>query len=96
MGNGCGGGGLCGERGGNCGCDLRLKGCGSVRHPKRNENCGLELAKAAATAETGDVEPKDYLTCRRNGETVEPVFYSQYGMVYNINSKDDIGRRPII
>jgi hypothetical protein len=60
MGNGCDGGGLGGERGGDCGCDLRLKGCGGlcVCHPKRNENCGLELAKAAAAAETGNEETK--------------------------------------
>jgi hypothetical protein len=80
MGNGCDGGGLGGECGGDCGRDLRLKGCGGlcVCHPKRNENCGLELAKAAATAETENEEPKDYLTCPRNGETVAGVRLNNY------------------
>ncbi len=68
MGNGRGG-----ERGGDRDRDLRLKGCGGggVSHPKRNENCGLELEKAEAAAE--NEEPKDYLTCPRNGETVAGV-----------------------
>jgi hypothetical protein len=46
-----GGGRLGGERGGDRGCDLRLQGCGGFSHPKRNNNCGLELEKAAAAAE---------------------------------------------
>ncbi len=40
--NGRGGGGLGGERGGDCGRDLRLKGLG-VCHPAINKNFGLEL-----------------------------------------------------
>jgi len=36
---------------------------------KETKNRGLELAKAAATAETGNEKPKDYLTRRRNGHT---------------------------
>jgi hypothetical protein len=43
MRNGCGGGGLGGERGGDCGLDLCLKGRGGVYHPAINKNCGLEL-----------------------------------------------------
>jgi hypothetical protein len=68
MGHGRGGGRLGGERGGDSGRDLRLQCCGGlgVSHPKRNKNCGLELEKAAEAAE--NEEPKDYLTCRRNGE----------------------------
>jgi hypothetical protein len=73
MRNGSDGGGLGGKRGGDCGCDLRLKGCGGlcICHPKRNNKCGLELAKAAAVAESE--KPKDYLTCRRNSEPVAGV-----------------------
>jgi hypothetical protein len=65
VGDGCGGGGLGSQCGGDCNRNLCLKGRGGfgVSHPKRNKNCGLELAKAAATA--GNEEQKDYLTCRR-------------------------------
>ncbi len=63
MSNGCGGGGLGGERGGDCGRDLCLKGRGGFRHPKINKNCGLELEQAvvtaaAAAAENENKEPK--------------------------------------
>jgi hypothetical protein len=51
MGHGCGGGGLGGERRGDCGSDLRLKGGGGFRHPKIKRKCGLELEQAAAVAE---------------------------------------------
>jgi len=40
---------------------------------KETKNGGLELAKAAATAETEHEKPKDYLTRRRNGNTVAGV-----------------------
>ncbi len=73
MSNGCGGGGLGGERGGDCGRDLCLKGRGGECHPKKNKKCGLELAQAAAAAETENEEPKDYLACWRTGETVAGV-----------------------
>ncbi len=78
MSNRCGGSGLGGEHGGYCGRDLCLKGRGGVCHPKRNENCSLELANVAATAETENEEPKDYLTCRPNGETVAGVRLNNY------------------
>ena len=49
MGNGCNGGGLGGERRGDGGSNLRLKGCGSFSQPElhktqQKKNCGLELA----------------------------------------------------
>jgi hypothetical protein len=56
MGDGCDGGGLGGKRGGDCGRDLSLKGCGGIGvcHPKKKtRNCGLEFAQAAAAAENG-------------------------------------------
>jgi hypothetical protein len=73
MGNGCGGGGLGGERGGNCGHDLCLKGRGGVCHPEINKNCGLELEQAVAAAENESEGSKDYLARRRNGEPVAGV-----------------------
>ncbi len=73
MSNRCGGGGLGGERGDDCGRDLCLKGRSGVCHPEINKNCGLELAQAAAAAEMGNEKPKDYLTRRRTGETVAGV-----------------------
>ncbi len=47
-GNGGNGGSLGGKHGDDCGRDLSLKGRVGfgIRHPKRNKNCGLELAKA--------------------------------------------------
>jgi hypothetical protein len=58
MSNGCGGGGLSGERGGDCGCDLRLKcrGGGGISHPKINKNCGLELEQAVVTVAAAAAE----------------------------------------
>jgi hypothetical protein len=64
MSNGCGGGGLGGERGGNCGRDLCLI---CVRHPEINKNCGLELEQATAAAET---KVKNQRTIYPVGETV--------------------------
>jgi hypothetical protein len=40
---------------------------------KETKNHGLELAKAAATAERENEKPKDYPTRRRNGDTVAGV-----------------------
>jgi hypothetical protein len=67
MSYGCSGGGLGGQRGSDCGRDLRLKGRGGFSHPKRNKNYGLELEQAAvdaaATATENETEvSKDYLT----------------------------------
>ena len=68
MGNGRSGGGLGGERGDDCVCDLRLKshGSGSFCHLKSN-NGGLELEQAAVAAAAENEaygEAKSYRTCR--------------------------------
>ncbi len=57
MSHGRGGGRLGGERGGDCGCYLCLKGrCGgSFRHLKRN-NGGLELEQAAVVTAAAATE----------------------------------------
>jgi hypothetical protein len=94
IGNECDSGGLGGERGGDCGCDLFLKGCGGlcVCHPKRNENCGLELAKAAATAE--NEEPKDYLICRQKWRNCGwSETRQQHSKQNKKENKDDNSRR---
>ena len=41
--DGCGGGGLGGQRGDDCRIDLGLQGGGLFRHPKNKRKCGLEL-----------------------------------------------------
>ncbi len=54
-------------------CACRAAAASASAILKEMKNRGLELAKAAAAAETENEKPKDYLTRRRNGETVAGV-----------------------
>jgi hypothetical protein len=54
-------------------CACRAAAASASAILKETKNRGLELAKAAATAERKNEKPKDYLTRWRNGDTVAGV-----------------------